>query len=58
MDDEVRMSTLRSEISARLRAICSKMTEQEFDALVESIARNTRNAELRNQAWGPTTRPK
>ncbi len=53
MDDDVRMGILRSEISARLRAICSNMSEKEFAGLVEDIARNTRKSEKRSQLWGP-----
>lgn len=53
MDDEVRMETLRVEISARLRNICGDMSDGDFAALVESIMLNARRSETRNTTWGP-----
>jgi hypothetical protein len=53
MDDEVRMETLRVEISARLRNICGDMSDSDFAAMVESIMLNARRSETRNTTWGP-----
>ena len=53
MDDEVRMEALRVDISARLRNICSDMSDTDFAAMVESIMLNARRSETRNTTWGP-----
>jgi hypothetical protein len=54
MDDEVRMEALRGEISARLRNICSDMSDTDFAVMVESIMLNARKSETRNTTWGPS----
>jgi hypothetical protein len=53
MDDEVRMEALRVDISARLRNICSDMSDADFAVMVESIVLNARRSETRNTTWGP-----
>jgi hypothetical protein len=53
MDDDVRMKELRDDISARLKNICSEMSESDFAALVEGIARHARKSETRLVSWGP-----
>src|SRR5512141_1849405 len=52
MDDEVRMETLRVEISARLRNICGDMSDSDFAIMVESIMLNARKSETRTTTWG------
>ena len=57
MDDEVRLKELREDISARLKTICSEMSESDFAALVEGIARQTRKSETRLVNWGSDETP-
>jgi hypothetical protein len=54
MDDEGRMKELREEISARLKNVCSEMSECDFANLVEGIARHARKSETRLANWGPS----
>jgi uncharacterized protein YktB (UPF0637 family) len=52
VDDDVRMKELREEISARLKNICSEMSESDFASLVEGIARHARKSETTLVNWG------
>ncbi len=46
MDDE-KLARLKGEIWRRLRQVCSHMTEQDFEEMVQKIADNELRAERR-----------
>ena len=51
--DTPRVDQLKGEISARLRRVCSHLTDEQFAALVDDIAHVT----LRYEMPGQTPRP-
>lgn len=50
--EDTRLAQLRDEIRERLRQVCNHMPPEEFERLIESVARNARNSELKASVWG------